>query len=73
MCNGSILLIPCSHVGHIFRPKSPIKWSKDNPVVRNSMRVAEVWMDRYKLYYHEAASASAKVGLSFRLSVYVGV
>ena len=68
MCNGSILLTPCSHVGHIFRSSSPITWSKGYYVIRNSMRVAEVWMDRYKHYFYEAFS-SKKVGFVCCLSV----
>ena len=69
MCNGSILLTPCSRVGHIFRTSSPITWSKGYYVIKNSMRVAEVWMDRYKHYFYEAFS-SKKVGLS---AVYLSV
>ena len=68
MCNGSILLTPCSHVGHIFRATNPITWSAGNPVLRSNMRVAEVWLDRYKHYYYEAFS-SAKVCLVCRLSL----
>ena len=69
MCNGSILLTPCSRVGHIFRPSNPITWSKGYYIIKNSMRVAEVWMDRYKHYFYEAFS-SKKVGLS---AVYLSV
>ncbi|XP_041356913.1 polypeptide N-acetylgalactosaminyltransferase 5-like [Gigantopelta aegis] len=54
MCNGSIELVPCSHVGHVFRPKNPNSWSSAiDPVKRNSMRVAEVWMDEYRQYVYE--------------------
>ncbi|XP_070210462.1 polypeptide N-acetylgalactosaminyltransferase 5-like [Littorina saxatilis] len=52
MCNGSVELIPCSHVGHIFRKSNPIKWTGDIGN-KNSVRVAEVWMDDYKNYYYE--------------------
>ncbi|KAL8598362.1 hypothetical protein ACOMHN_047683 [Nucella lapillus] len=52
MCNGSVELIPCSHVGHIFRKSNPIKWTS-NIGNRNSIRVAEVWMDDYKNYFYE--------------------
>ncbi|KAI8789545.1 polypeptide N-acetylgalactosaminyltransferase 5 [Biomphalaria glabrata] len=52
MCGGSVELIPCSHIGHIFRRTNPIKWNS-NIGSKNSIRVAEVWMDEYKNYFYE--------------------
>ncbi|XP_052461277.1 LOW QUALITY PROTEIN: polypeptide N-acetylgalactosaminyltransferase 5-like [Carassius gibelio] len=54
MCGGEIEIIPCSHVGHIFRGNNPYKFPKNrvNTVERNLARVAEVWLDEYKeLFY----------------------
>ena len=54
MCGGTLEIIPCSHVGHIFRKRSPYSWKTGvNVVKKNSVRVAEVWMDEYKNYYYE--------------------
>jgi len=54
MCGGQLLTVPCSHVGHIFRERSPYKWLPGVDVVRkNSVRVAEVWLDDYKEIYYE--------------------
>uniref|UniRef100_A0AAF5PRR9 Polypeptide N-acetylgalactosaminyltransferase n=1 Tax=Wuchereria bancrofti TaxID=6293 RepID=A0AAF5PRR9_WUCBA len=54
MCGGTLEIVPCSHVGHIFRKRSPYKWrSGVNVLKRNSVRLAEVWMDEYKKYYYE--------------------
>ena len=54
MCGGTLEIIPCSHVGHIFRKRSPYSWSTDVDVVKkNSVRLAEVWMDDYKKFYYE--------------------
>ncbi|XP_061179940.1 polypeptide N-acetylgalactosaminyltransferase 5-like isoform X2 [Saccostrea echinata] len=54
MCGGTLEIIPCSHVGHIFRKRSPYKWRTGvNVVKKNSIRLAEVWMDDYKNYYYE--------------------
>lgn len=54
MCGGTLEIIPCSHVGHIFRKRSPYKWrSGVNVLRRNSVRLAEVWMDEYKEYYYQ--------------------
>lgn len=54
MCGGRLEIVPCSHVGHIFRKRSPYKWrSGVNVLKKNSIRLAEVWLDEYKAYYYE--------------------
>ncbi|TKR66861.1 hypothetical protein L596_023094 [Steinernema carpocapsae] len=54
MCGGTLEIVPCSHVGHIFRKRSPYKWRTGvNVLKRNSVRLAEVWLDDYKTYYYE--------------------
>uniref|UniRef100_U5EVC4 Polypeptide N-acetylgalactosaminyltransferase n=1 Tax=Corethrella appendiculata TaxID=1370023 RepID=U5EVC4_9DIPT len=54
MCGGSLEIIPCSHVGHIFRKRSPYKWRTGvNVIKRNSVRLAEVWLDEYAKYYYQ--------------------
>ena len=53
MCGGELLCAPCSHVGHIFRNKSPYKWPKSVDGKKNTNRLAEVWLDEYKRYYFE--------------------
>ncbi|CAG9532701.1 unnamed protein product [Cercopithifilaria johnstoni] len=54
MCGGRLEIVPCSHVGHVFRKRSPYKWRTGvNVLKRNSVRLAEVWMDEYKKYYYE--------------------
>lgn len=54
MCGGTLEIVPCSHVGHIFRKRSPYKWrSGVNVLKRNSIRLAEVWMDEYAKYYYQ--------------------
>ncbi|VDN05065.1 unnamed protein product [Thelazia callipaeda] len=56
MCGGSIEIIPCSHVGHIFRNGHPYNMTGpgNNKDVHgtNSKRLAEVWMDDYKRFYY---------------------
>merc|ERR1711892_1357050 len=53
MCGGTLEIVPCSHVGHIFRKRYPYKWrSSVNVVRKNSIRLAEVWMDDYKKHYY---------------------
>ncbi|KAL1494443.1 hypothetical protein ABEB36_010041 [Hypothenemus hampei] len=54
MCGGTLEIVPCSHVGHIFRKRSPYKWRKGvNVLRRNSVRLAEVWLDEYSKYYYQ--------------------
>ncbi|XP_011500042.1 PREDICTED: putative polypeptide N-acetylgalactosaminyltransferase 9 [Ceratosolen solmsi marchali] len=54
MCGGTLEIIPCSHVGHIFRKRSPYKWRTGvNVLKRNSMRLSEVWLDEYAKYYYQ--------------------
>lgn len=50
---GTLEIIPCSHVGHIFRKKSPYIWRPGvNVLKKNTVRLAEVWLDDYKRYYY---------------------
>ena len=55
MCGGSLEVHPCSQVAHVFRPTSPYKWGGDiyQIIKKNSVRLAEVWLDEYKQFYYE--------------------
>ena len=54
MCGGSLHILPCSHVGHVFRSRSPYSWRQGvNVLKRNSVRLAQVWMDEYADYYYQ--------------------
>ncbi|CAF4902806.1 unnamed protein product [Pieris macdunnoughi] len=52
MCGGSLEIVPCSHVGHVFRKTFPYKSAKQSHR-RNALRLAEVWMDDYAKYYYQ--------------------
>lgn len=50
MCGGKLELIPCSRVGHVFRRRRPYGSPMgEDTMTRNSLRVANVWMDEYKV------------------------
>ncbi|GMS78647.1 hypothetical protein PENTCL1PPCAC_822, partial [Pristionchus entomophagus] len=67
-CGGSIEIMPCSHVGHVYRGGHPYNMTGRgvNKDVHgtNSKRLAEVWMDEYKrLYYlHRSDLRTKNVG-----------
>ncbi|KAL3832575.1 hypothetical protein ACJMK2_024208 [Sinanodonta woodiana] len=54
MCGGTLETVPCSHVGHIYRNRNPYsKPDETETLKRNSIRLAEVWLDEFKAYYYE--------------------
>ncbi|CAH1117399.1 unnamed protein product [Phaedon cochleariae] len=52
MCGGTLELIPCSRVGHVFRHTRPYgSPDGEDTMLHNSLRVAHVWMDDYKEHF----------------------
>ncbi|CAG9781856.1 unnamed protein product [Diatraea saccharalis] len=48
MCGGTLEMVPCSRVGHVFRKRRPHSvGEKEDYMMYNSMRMARVWMDDY--------------------------
>ncbi|XP_058836082.1 putative polypeptide N-acetylgalactosaminyltransferase 9 [Topomyia yanbarensis] len=57
MCGGSMQIVPCSRVAHIQKRGHP--YMAHSPggytaVTRNTIRLAEVWLDDYAEYYYES-------------------
>nr|XP_042913210.1 polypeptide N-acetylgalactosaminyltransferase 5-like [Parasteatoda tepidariorum] len=60
MCGGTLEIIPCSHVGHVFRSRSPYVWKPGENVFRtNCIRLAEVWLDDYKQLFYKRIGLDA--------------
>jgi len=54
MCGGTILYIPCSRVGHLYKHRYTYRKDlKDAFLKGNLIRVAEVWMDEYAKYFYQ--------------------
>lgn len=65
MCGGTLEMIPCSRVGHVFRKRRPYGLSeKVDSMMHNSMRMARVWMDDYvnKVIEQNPAAAQISIG-----------
>ncbi|XP_065082981.1 putative polypeptide N-acetylgalactosaminyltransferase 9 isoform X2 [Ochlerotatus camptorhynchus] len=57
MCGGSMQIVPCSRVAHIQKRGHPYLSQTPggyNSIKRNTVRLAEVWMDEYALFYYES-------------------
>uniref|UniRef100_A0A3B4VHS2 Polypeptide N-acetylgalactosaminyltransferase 6-like n=1 Tax=Seriola dumerili TaxID=41447 RepID=A0A3B4VHS2_SERDU len=61
-CGGQLEIIPCSVVGHIFRRESPHKFPNSSSIIiRNLVRLAEVWLDEYKWVFYRANRMAALI------------
>eukprot|EP00053_Salpingoeca_punica_P008941 m.79982 g.79982 ORF g.79982 m.79982 type:complete len:288 (-) comp14811_c0_seq1:267-1130(-) len=58
-CGGSLEIIPCSRVGHVFRSRAPYEYKKDPglTIQQNLNRVAEVWLDQYADVFYEVSGS----------------
>lgn len=47
MCGGTIEILPCSKVGHVFRDTMPYATAQGT-AEKNVKRLVDVWLDEYK-------------------------
>ena len=53
MCGGTLLIHPCSHVGHVFRATTPHDWpggnvQRNKMITRNTVRTIMAWTDEWQ-------------------------
>ncbi|XP_030823472.1 polypeptide N-acetylgalactosaminyltransferase 15 isoform X1 [Camarhynchus parvulus] len=58
LCGGSVEIIPCSRVGHVYRNHFPRAFSYEEAIVRNKIRIAETWLGPFKdnFYKHDTVA-----------------
>ncbi|NXY03892.1 GLT15 acetylgalactosaminyltransferase, partial [Pteruthius melanotis] len=58
LCGGSVEIIPCSRVGHVYRSHFPHAFSYEEAIVRNKIRIAETWLGPFKenFYKHDTVA-----------------
>ncbi|XP_059822514.1 polypeptide N-acetylgalactosaminyltransferase 13 [Hypanus sabinus] len=62
-CGGSLEIITCSHVGHVFRKATPYTFpgGTGHVINKNNRRLAEVWMDDFKYFFYIISPGVVKV------------
>lgn len=75
MCGAQLEILPCSHVGHLFRKSSPYTFpgGVGDTLSSNLARVSLVWMDEWKDFYFqlhpEIALAAKNQSIESRLEL----
>ncbi|KAH0502377.1 Polypeptide N-acetylgalactosaminyltransferase 15 [Microtus ochrogaster] len=60
LCGGSVEILPCSRVGHIYQSKDVSSRVDPEVILRNKVRVAETWLGSFKetFYRHSPEALS---------------
>ncbi|KAF7237730.1 Polypeptide N-acetylgalactosaminyltransferase 15 [Varanus komodoensis] len=54
LCGGTVEILPCSRVGHVYRAAASYSFRDEGAVKRNKIRIAETWLDSFKdLFYKQ--------------------
>lgn len=58
LCGGSIEILPCSRVGHIYRNQDTHSSLDQEAMLRNKVRLAEIWLGSFKeTFYRHSPEA----------------
>ncbi|XP_011899318.1 PREDICTED: polypeptide N-acetylgalactosaminyltransferase 15 isoform X8 [Cercocebus atys] len=76
LCGGSVEILPCSRVGHIYRNQDAPSPVDQEATLRNKVRIAETWLESFKetFYRHspEAFSLSKYLQHTSRKEIHFG-
>lgn len=58
LCGGSVEILPCSRVGHIYRNQDALSPVDQEATLRNKVRIAETWLGSFKeTFYRHSPEA----------------
>ncbi|XP_068944529.1 polypeptide N-acetylgalactosaminyltransferase 15 [Petaurus breviceps papuanus] len=75
LCGGSVEILPCSRVGHVYRNQPPNASPEQEAALKNKIRIVETWLGSFKdtFYQHSpkafSLSQSEKQDCSERLQL----
>jgi len=61
MCGGTLLIVTCSHVGHVFRKATPYTFpgGTGRIINHNNARLADVWMDDWRDFFYRISPGTS--------------
>ncbi|XP_021497397.1 polypeptide N-acetylgalactosaminyltransferase 15 [Meriones unguiculatus] len=60
LCGGSVEILPCSRVGHIYQSQSASSRTDPESILKNKVRIAETWLGPFKeTFYRHLPEAFA--------------
>ncbi|CAI9551547.1 unnamed protein product, partial [Staurois parvus] len=69
LCGGFVEIVPCSRVGHLSQIHSTANITEDDAMLRNKIRIAEVWMDPYKDVFYQSIGMEVLHNLSKKTDI----
>ncbi|XP_022370686.1 polypeptide N-acetylgalactosaminyltransferase 15 isoform X2 [Enhydra lutris kenyoni] len=76
LCGGSVEILPCSRVGHIYRNRETHSPVDQEATLRNKVRIAEAWLGSFKETFYrqspEAFSLSKHLKHTSRKGIHFG-
>ncbi|XP_047593472.1 polypeptide N-acetylgalactosaminyltransferase 15 isoform X2 [Lutra lutra] len=76
LCGGSVEILPCSRVGHIYRNRETHSPVDQGATLRNKVRIAETWLGSFKETFYrqspEAFSLSKHLKHTSRKGIHFG-